>query len=257
MKKELDCVLVKVYCEEDPEEHIIICDMDRGRDFAPPHLLFAHPEYVDSERNQHGLIAMGGRITIDMLLKSYRWGIFPWYDFREKTPRWYCPRQRYVIFPERVHVSHSMRNLFNKNKYRVTIDEAFDRVIEECSRVSDRHLQPGAWLGEELIEKFKILNKLGVSKSVEVWEGDELVGGFYGFWHNGVLQGDSMFSLAPSASKYGLIWLCRHPFIDGEKIKFIDTQYETENFKSMGGEYISYEEYMKIKDGISIDKTVK
>lgn len=87
---------------------------------------------------------------------------------------------------------------------------------------------------------------MGYAKSIEVWEGEELIGGFYGFFYKGVFEGDSMFSLKPSASQIGLINLCHNPFIDGEKIKLIDTQFETATFKRLGGEYITYEKYREI-----------
>lgn len=242
--------IISIYLFSAPDKPFLVCDLNDGATFADPLDIFAHPFCDPCNGNQEGLYALGGNLDIETLIKSYGWGIFPWFPFREmEEPYWYCPRERYVIFPDKVHVGHSLRNLLNKNKYRITVNKAFRDVIHNCRKVDGRDENPNAWLGQTLENIFIQLNELGYAKSVEVWEGEELVGGFYGFWHNGVFEGDSMFSLRPSASQIGLVLLCRQQTIEGKKIKFIDTQFETPTFKRMGGEYISYAEYRKALDG--------
>lgn len=218
--------------------------------FPDPHLI---PE---SERDPDGLYAIGGDLSTERLLEAYAQGIFPWTSFRDleveegEEPqdwnllRWYCPMQRFVIFPHEVHISHSMRSLLRKGVFEVTRDECFERVIEGCSVTDGRIDEDGAWLGPQIIEAYTRLHRVGVAHSVEVWQEGDLVGGLYGILVGGVFVGESMFSRVPSASKVALIHLCQ--FMQEVGGKFIDCQLETPHLRSMGGRYISYDEYMDI-----------
>lgn len=194
-----------------------------------------------------GLFAVGGDLSVDRLLLAYCNGIFPWYPFKDDEEiQWHCPMQRFVIFPDEIHVSHSMRTLLNKNKYQLTIGHDFDGVIQGCSQ--QRIDMEGAWLGPDMIEAFTRLNRIGIAQSVEVWDNSsgsrQLVGGLYGVNIGRNFIGESMFSLVPSASKLALIFLARTMQRLGGT--FIDCQLETPHLKSMGGRYISYDEYMRI-----------
>ena len=157
-----------------------------------------------------------------------------------------------MIFPEHVHISHSMRNLMNKKRFHCTINKAFAEVIACCADTDDRIDEDNAWLGPELLDTWMQLHDMGHAKSVEVWEGEDLVGGLYGFVCGRAFIGDSMFSLEPSASKIALIHLARHMQEQGGGI--IDCQLETPHLKSMGGQYISYDEYLNITN--SEDKII-
>lgn len=200
-------------------------------------LVFPDPHLGDED----GLIAIGGDLSVDRLLLAYSNGIFPWYSFRHSPILWYCPLKRFVIYPNEIHVSHSMRTLLRKNIYEVTINEAFEEVIRNCSKL--RIKEDGAWLGEEMIEAYIRLYEQEFAASVEVWEGERLVGGLYGVALGKCFFGESMFSLVPSASKIALIGLAK--FLHENGGNMIDCQFETPHLKSMGGRYISYEEYMK------------
>lgn len=206
---------------------------------------FPDPHLGDDD----GLIAVGGDLSVNRLLTAYCHGIFPWYGFRESPEiLWWCPLQRFVIFPKEIHVSHTMRQMIRRKVYDVTFNEAFDDVIRGCSKAQDRISEKGAWLGENIIMAYTQLNRLGYAASVEVWQtGDDgerkLVGGLYGVNIGRHFFGESMFSLAPSASKMALISLARYMEQDGG---IIDCQLETSHLKSMGGRYISYDEYMEI-----------
>ena len=207
------------------------------------------PDPYDGEPD--GLLAVGGDLSPERLIYAYSVGIFPWYSFKlRKEPRWYCPLDRFVIFPDEIHVSHSMRNLLNKNLYQVTWDKDFEGVINGCSKVNNRHEHYGAWLGKDMIEAFTTLHEMGLAHSVEVWtkpeaeEKPRLVGGLYGLQLRNAFFGESMFSLVPSASKLALIFLAR--LAQERGWHFIDCQFETPLFKSMGGRYIPYNEYMEL-----------
>lgn len=203
-------------------------------------LIFPDPHYGEDD----GLLAIGGDLSVDRLLLAYSHGIFPWYSYYFEDPRWYCPLNRFVIFPKEIHISHSMRTLMNKKRYRLSVGEDFDGVLHGCQTVNMRDKIPGAWLGPNIIKAYTRLHILGFATSVEVWDGDNLVGGLYGVLINNCFIGESMFSLVPSASKLALIYLAK--LYEPLENSFIDCQFETPHLKSMGGRYISYEEYMDI-----------
>lgn len=241
--------LLFAYSPREPNKQYAVCDLDEGGIFADPLDLIYHPSYDPYNVNIEGLYAVGGQLDIKTLLMSYKWGIFPWFPYKQQEEAyWYCPKDRFVIFPETIHIGHSLRNLLNKGKYFITVNKTFREVIHNCRIVNGRDLNNFSWLGDKIEELFIQLHDLGYAKSIEVWEKDELIGGFYGFWYKGIFQGESMFSLRPSASQIGLVELCRKPFIDGERIKLVDTQFETPTFKRLGGEYISYKYYRQIMD---------
>ena len=200
---------------------------------------FPDPRYG----NEDGFYAVGGEVTPERLAKAYPLGIFPYFAFRYRPVIWWAPQERFVIFPDEIHISHSMRNLMNKKRFHCTINQAFPEVLASCADTDDRIDEDNAWLGPELMDTWMELHDAGFAKSVEVWEGDDLVGGLYGFVHNGCFMGDSMFSLEPSASKLALIHLARHMHELGGQ--FIDCQLETSHLKSMGARYISYDEFLE------------
>lgn len=199
---------------------------------------------------ESGLVAVGGDLSVNRLLLAYSNGFFPWFSYRfSDEPHWYCPLDRYVIFPNEIHISHSMRQLMNQHKYDVTVNEDFEGVINGCSKVDGRNCEDGAWLGPDIIAAYTELHRLGYAASVEVWEKSqsterELVGGLYGIAIRNAFFGESMFSLVPNASKLALIHLARLLAANGGL--FIDCQFETPHLRSMGGRHISYDEYMRI-----------
>ena len=199
-------------------------------------------------------MAVGGDLSVDRLLLAYGNGFFPWFSFRNQgEPLWYCPQQRFVIFPSEIHVSHSMRQLIRRHCYEVTINRHFEGVIHGCATAQQRNREEGAWLGPDMIRAYTELHRQGFAASVEVWEPSaqslpdrpgRLVGGLYGVTIGCAFFGESMFSLVPSASKLALIYLAR--FLAEHGGKLIDCQLETPHLRAMGGRFIPYEEYLKI-----------
>lgn len=195
------------------------------------------------ERYPDGLFAVGGDLHPKRLLEAYSQGIFPWSAITNDELHWYCPMDRFVIFPEEIHISHSMRTLLNKEIYSTTMDIDFEGVIRNCGEL--RIHEEGAWLGEDIIKAYTELHRMGYAHSVEVWNRDgELVGGLYGIMMNKSFIGESMFSLKPSASKIALISLAQS--MAQNNFHMIDCQIETPHLKSMGGRHITYEEYLDI-----------
>jgi len=191
------------------------------------------------------MIAVGGDLSVDRLLLAYYNGFFPWFSYQNQNePVWYCPLQRFVIFPSEIHVSHSMQQLINQERYKVTINQDFEGVINGCATAQNRNREEGAWLGPAMIEAYTEMHRQRLAASVEVWDGDRLVGGLYGVNIGASFFGESMFSLVPNASKLALISLARVLEQGGGRL--IDCQLETPHLRSMGGRYISYEEYIRI-----------
>lgn len=194
---------------------------------------------------EDGLIAVGGDLSVDRLLLAYSYGFFPWFSFRDnEEPLWFCPMQRFVIFPSEIHISHSMQQLISKHELKPTINKDFDGVIRGCATAQNRNKEEGAWLGPDIIKAYTEMHRQGFAASVEVWQEERLVGGLYGVSLGKAFFGESMFSLMPNASKIALIYLARMFETHGGKL--IDCQFETPHLRSMGGRFISYEEYMKI-----------
>lgn len=207
-------------------------------------LVFPDPHLGEDE----GILAIGGDLRPERLLLAYYHGIFPWFSFRDSPIQWWCPMERFVIFPAEIHISHSMRPLLNSGRYTLTFNRAFDRVIRCCGEVDGRYEHNGAWLGDDIIEAYTALHDRGLCTSVEVWDGEpdgeKLVGGLYGVTIGRCFVGESMFSLVPSGSKLALIGLAQ--FMETHGGYMIDCQFETPHLKSMGGRHIPYDEYIEI-----------
>ena len=191
--------------------------------------------------NGDGPACFGGDLSPERLFAAYRLGFFPW--FAEGEPiLWWHPNPRFVLFPGDLKVSKSMRPYFNQQKYRVTYDRQFQRVMEECRELY-RPGQWGSWITDELIDGYVGLHALGIAHSVEVYEDDELVGGLYGLALGKVFFGESMFFKRPNASKFGFISLVRRL---GERgYRLIDCQQETKHLKSLGGRAIPRTEFVE------------
>ena len=198
-------------------------------------LLFPQPELAEAD----GLLAVGGDLSVQRLLLAYQNGIFPWYS--DDTPiLWYSPHERFVLYPDELKVSKSMKQVLSSNKFRITIDHCFEKVISACSSV-DREGQDGTWITAEMKAAYIKLHELDYAHSVEVWQHDDLVGGLYGVQIGAVFCGESMFSRVSNASKIALINLCQNG-----KYRLIDCQVHTEHLESMGARLISREEYVSI-----------
>lgn len=184
-------------------------------------------------------MAVGGDLSLDRLSLAYRLGIFPWYS--DETPiLWYSPHERFVLYPEKVKISKSMRKILHSGSFLITQNQAFDRVIKACAEIG-RKDQPGTWITLEMQQAYCALHKNGLAHSVEVWHQHELVGGLYGVETSGVFCGESMFSKMSNASKVALIWLCQHTHY-----KLIDCQFHTGHLEIMGAEYLSRKGYNEI-----------
>jgi len=200
--------------------------------------IIPHPlEYA----NQHGFIAWMDMMDVDILLSYYRFGIFPWENFG-KVAAYFFPQERYVIDPRIIKIPKSIRSYFNQNKFTVTFDQAFDKVILSCRHVK-RKQEGGTWISDEFIYMYDKLFKKGYAHSVEVWQGDLLVGGLYGIAVGKIFTGESMFSVANNASRFGLISLALH--LAKYDFKYIDCQLYNPYLSSFGGKTMPAEDFFE------------
>lgn len=183
-----------------------------------------------SDADPDGLLAVGGDLSPQRILLAYRNGIFPW--FNDDDPiLWWSPDPRMVLRFDELVVSKSMRNVLNRNIFKVTFNRDFEGVITNCQRAV-RKGQTGTWLGDEMKQAYVNLHELGHARSVEVWQNGELVGGLYGIDLGHVFCGESMFSKVSNASKVAFITLARE--LGRQDYKFIDCQLYNDHLASLG-----------------------
>lgn len=203
----------------------------------PNEISFPNPQHYDGHE---GIIAFGGDLSMERIWFAYQNGIFPWFNPDEEI-LWWCPDPRFVLFTNELKISKSMRKILRNNLFTFTENQNFREVIKNCQQVS-RKGQDGTWLSDELMESFIKLHEYGFARSVEVWQNNELVGGFYGLQVGKVFCGESMFAKVSNASKAGFIH-----FVEAHKndLALIDCQSHTEHLESLGATMISKKEFLK------------
>ncbi len=191
--------------------------------------------------DEHGLLAIGGELSVEWLLEAYQSGIFPWYNEGEPIC-WYSPDSRMVLFPKEVVISKSMRKIIRKQEFTITFNQDFESVIRNCKTIP-RKDEFGTWITNEMEQAYINLHKKGIAKSVEVWKENELVGGLYGVDLGTVFCGESMFSKVSNASKTAFIYLAQK--LERENYKIVDCQVYNDHLASLGAREIPREEFLK------------
>src|SRR4051812_10842373 len=194
-----------------------------------------------NEALSDGLLAIGGDLSVDRLLLAYKQGIFPWFD--GDIPMWWCPDPRFVLFPDELRVSKSMKALLKRDAFTFTINKAFRQVIRACKE-KERADQDGTWITDDVEAAYIQLHKLGYAHSAEVWVDDELAGGLYGVRIGNMFFGESMFSDVSNSSKYAFI-----KYVDvlkKEGVQLIDCQVYTEHLESLGARMIDRSDFINI-----------
>ena len=195
-----------------------------------------------SNANLDGILAIGGDLSPERLLLAYKSGIFPWFEDDEPII-WWSPNPRMVLFLDELVVSKSMRNILNRNVFTVTFNQNFREVISNCQKIK-RDGQNGTWITNDMIEAYCNLNELGIAKSVEVWQNDELVGGLYGVDLGHIFCGESMFSKVSNASKAAFIALVNQ--LKKNNYKLLDCQVYNEHLESLGCREIDRTDFIQI-----------
>lgn len=207
-------------------------------------ILFPRPNLAE----ENGLLAVGGDLSPGRLISAYRLGIFPWYS--EGDPiLWWFTSPRFVIYTDAFRVPKRLARDIKKSLYRVTMDQAFERVIASCASVRTRNGEE-TWITEEMKRAYCLLHSLGFAHSVECWKGDELAGGLYGVALDRVFFGESMFTLLPNGSKIALASLVS--FLQHRGYKLIDCQMTTDHLRQFGACEITGREFRRhLKEYIS------
>lgn len=195
-----------------------------------------------SETHPSGIIAVGGDLSTERLLLAYNSGIFPWFEDGEPIT-WWSPDPRMVLFLEDLKVSKSMRNILNRNIFKITFDQNFREVISNCQSIK-REGQDGTWITNDMIEAYCKLHELGYAKSIEVWQDNKLVGGLYGIDLGHIFCGESMFAKVANASKVAFIHLVN--YLKENNYLLLDCQVYTEHLESLGAVEIDREDFMTI-----------
>ncbi len=204
-------------------------------------LQFPNVEEADND----GLLAVGGDLSPERLMLAYRNGIFPWFN-EDSLILWWSPDPRMVLFPEKVKISSSMQKVLKSGKFRLSWNTQFEKVIDACAVIKRRD-QGGTWITPEMKKAYIRLHQLGFAKSVEVWEGELLVGGLYGIDLGHVFCGESMFSRSSNASKFAFIHLAKT--LEEQNYELIDCQVYTAHLESLGAQEIPRKRFVEILNG--------
>ena len=196
----------------------------------PDELIFPSPHLARKE----GLLAVGGDLSQKRLLLAYRMGIFPWYS-EDEPIMWWSPDPRLVLYPSEFRVSRSLKRAIRKKMFDLTVDEAFESVINSCAR-SRTKADEGTWIVEEMIAAYRRLHESGLAHSVEAWQDGKLAGGLYGVSLGKCFFGESMFTQISNASKVALAALVKH--LQALEFSLIDCQISTPHLLSFGAQEI-------------------
>lgn len=200
-------------------------------------IVFPDPHLAESD----GLLAVGGDYSVERLLLAYNHGIFPWFK-EKKLIYWYATNPRMLVFPDQYHPNHGLRRFLKKCDFMVTINTAFEQVIDACATIKRR--EKGTWINREYRNAFVELHQRGYAVSVECWSGRLLAGGLYGIIAGSGFTGESMFSRIPNASKvafHHLVLLARD-----QQWKFIDAQQDTPHLRSLGAVLVPFADFYSL-----------
>jgi len=204
-----------------------------------------------SKADPWGVVCSGGNLSPGLLLSAYRQGIFPWFNDDEPI-LWWSPEPRFVLKPESLHVSATMRKILRRGGFELSLDRDFESVIRACSS-APRKGQAGTWITEDMIKAYIELHRLGYAHCAEIREEGELVGGLYGVSLGSIFFGESMFSRKPDASKKAFIPLVWR--LKAEGFSLIDSQVYTDHLSGLGAEEVPREAYLELLRGALATET--
>ncbi|MCL4185019.1 MAG: leucyl/phenylalanyl-tRNA--protein transferase [Burkholderiaceae bacterium] len=202
------------------------------------------PDPSQAWTDPNGLLAAGADLSATRLLEAYRKGIFPWYTEAQPV-LWWSPDPRMVLHLDELRISRSLARTLRRARrdarWRITLDACFERVMRECSM--PRAGQDGTWITRDMATAYGTLHRAGAAHSVEVWEGERLVGGLYGVAIGRMFYGESMFTRVPDASKAALCALVR--LLRGHGFRVIDCQQNTRHLASFGAREIARASFLE------------
>ena len=195
---------------------------------------------VDSA-SPEGLLAVGGDLRPERLLEAYRHGIFPWYS-DDQPILWWSPDPRTVLFPDKLHISRSLKRSLRPGQFVVTLDQCFRDVMQHCAGPRPQYPDGGSWITKAMLEAYAKLHELGYAHSVETWQEGQLVGGLYGVALGGAFFAESMFTKVDNASKVALVSLVRQLQVWG--FRLMDCQQSSPHIKMLGAEDIPRRDFL-------------
>ncbi len=197
-------------------------------------IVFPDPTLADDD----GLLAIGGDLSVERLVLAYSNGIFPWYN--EGDPiMWWCPHERFIIRPGNIHISHSLIKYMKKHDVKMAVNRDFPDTMHRCRM--KRENAEGTWITDDMEKAYAEMNRNGYAMAVESLVDGEIAGGLYGVVLGNNFFGESMYSDRENGSKLALVLLAKS--LKEKGFNMIDCQFHTDFLESMGGEYITYEEY--------------
>jgi leucyl/phenylalanyl-tRNA--protein transferase len=188
-----------------------------------------------------GLLAVGGDLRPERLIEAYRHGIFPWYN-DDQPILWWSPDPRTVLFPDKLHISRSLRRSLRPSLFSVTLDRCFREVMQHCAGPRPQYPDGGTWITAEMLESYQRLHEQGYAHSVETWQDGQLVGGLYGVALGGAFFAESMFTRVPDASKVGLVSLVRQ--LQAWGFRLMDCQQSSPHVMRFGAEEIPRRDFL-------------
>ncbi len=199
---------------------------------------YRFPDVSSALTEPDGLLIASELITAELVITAYTKGIFPWYS-DDQPVLWWSPNPRCVLYPDKFHVSRSLRRTLNNNPFEIKTNTAFKEVMQACAK--PRTDDAGTWITERMLSVYCELHDRGFAHSIECWQQDVLVGGIYGLVLGDMFFGESMFSKKKDASKVAMHYLCTSikPFI-------VDAQVYSEHLESLGAEQIDRSDFTDI-----------
>lgn len=192
----------------------------------------------------YGLVAVGGDLRPESLLRAYRRGVFPWFD--EGDPIcWWSPDPRTIFELDRYHLSRRMARTLRSGRFQFSVDRDFAAVIRGCADRRD----DGTWITRDMIAAYEDMHRLGHAHSVEAWQNGELAGGIYGVSLGGFFAGESMFTRIRDGSKAALSHLVER--LRERGFQLFDIQFATPHTLSLGATEIARRDYLvRLRDAL-------
>jgi leucyl/phenylalanyl-tRNA--protein transferase len=194
-----------------------------------------------------GLLAAGGDLSAERLLLAYHNGIFPWYN-EEEPPLWWSPDPRFVLYPEELRVSKSMRQVLRGGAFEFRMNTSFPDVIRACMQ-TERPGQDGTWITPDVAHAYTTLHQQGYAHCAEAWQDGRLVGGLYGVWLGKVFFGESMFSHISNASKFAFINWVQH--LRQQDVQLVDCQVYTAHLESLGARMMPRQVFIEMVETLA------
>lgn len=204
-----------------------------------PSSKFIFPDPLEVDPDGEGIVAIGADLEPSTILEAYKNGIFPWFS-KDDPICWWSPEPRCLIYPDQFQPSKSLVRQLKKNQYSITLSNVFEQVVRACAE--PRTYADETWITEQIIQGYSGLHRAGLAHSVEIWEGDELVGGLYGVQIGKAFFGESMFSRRTDVSKMAFCFLMK--LCKSSHFPWVDCQLPNDHLMSLGATTLPRSEFL-------------